>query len=366
MKKKITLTLLAAWLLAAVFLPGSTLAGNGLHVLSSSAEMDFPSRMIFSISAESDAEITDIRLRYTVERMEIAKVVSEIYIQFLPGRSVDAEWVWDMRKTGGLPPGSSIDYWWTVTDADGQRTETAPSTVNIEDERYNWNTLTEGNVILKWYEGGEDFAGELMDATQNALALLADNTGAELEDEISIYIYATSQDLRGSMIYPQEWTGGVAFTRYGVIAIGISPTENSMAWGKRAIAHELTHLVVHRVTLNPYNSLPTWLDEGLAMSSEGDLEPVFVVALESIDADEEFITVRSLASPFSVYADESILAYAESYVIVSYLIEEYGREKMFELLSVFHEGGGYDDALLSVYGFDMDGLNALWQEYYRN
>ena len=366
MKKKIALALLAVWLLAAVLLPGSTRAGSGLEILSSSAVMDFPYHMIFSISAESDAEINDIRLLYTVERMEIAKVVSEIYIQFMPGRSVDADWVWDMRKTGGLPPGSSIDYWWTVTDADGQKTETAPLTVDIEDERYNWNTLTEGNIVLKWYEGGEDFAGELMDATRDALALLEDNTGAELEDEICIYIYASSQDLRGSMIYPQEWTGGVAFTRYGVIAIGISPTENSMAWGKRAIAHELTHLVIHRVTLNPYNNLPTWLDEGLAMSSEGDLEPGFVSALESVGSDDDFITVRSLASPFSVYAGESMLAYAESYVIVSYLIEEFGRDKMFELLNVFHEGGGYDDALLSVYGFDMDGLNALWQEYYRN
>jgi hypothetical protein len=35
---------------------------------------------------------------------------------------------------------------------------------------------------------------------------------------------------------------------------------------------------------------------------------------------------------------------------------------MLQLLNIFGEGSGYDDALLEVYGFDMDGLNTLWQD----
>jgi hypothetical protein len=204
----------------------------------------------------------------------------------------------------------------------------------------------------------------LMDATQKSLLNLAENTGAELEGTIKIYIYANTQDLQGSMIYPQEWTGGVAFTQYGVIAIGIPPTEGGLAWGKRVIAHELTHLVIHRVTFSPYSGIPTWLDEGLAVSAEGDLDSAFVAALSGVEAQDDFITVRSLSSPFSAYAGESMLAYAESYQIVSYLINEYGREKMFDLLNTFQQGAGYDEALETVYGFNMDGLHELWLDYY--
>ena len=163
------------------------------------------------------------------------------------------------------------------------------------------------------------------------------------------------------MIFPQEWTGGVAFTQYGIIAIGIVPTASELAWGKRAISHELTHLVVHRVTFNPYNQIPPWLDEGLAMNSEGELELQFTAALANAEANNTLISVRSLSSPFSAYADQAVQAYAESHAIVAYLINEYGREKMFELLGTFREGSGYDEALKSVYGFDMDGLNTLWQ-----
>ena len=356
--------LLFLCLLVVLILPVTALAENGLTITNSSAETDFPLRLIFDISVESNASINDIRLHYKIERLAHAQVTNEIYLQFTPATSVDTEWIWDMRKTGGLPPGSSVTYWWTVSDADGKITETEPDTIHIEDERYEWDSITKGNVILYWYEGSKNFAGELMETTQESLSRLADNTGAELEGLIKIYIYANSQDLQGSMIYPQEWTGGVAFTQYGVIAIGIQPTEGGLEWGKRVIAHELTHLVIHRVTFSPYSGIPTWLDEGLAVSAEGELDNAFIAALDVVEEQNDFITVRSLSSPFSAYAGESILAYAESYKIVSYLIDGYGREKMFELLSTFQQGAGYDEALEKVYGFNMDGLHNRWLNYY--
>jgi hypothetical protein len=266
-----------------------------------------------------------------------------------------------MRKTGGLPPGSSVGYWWTVTDDKGVRMETEMTKIPINDARYSWQSLTEGKVTLYWYEGDGIFARELMDVAQQTLVLLAEDTGAELERPVNIYIYASSQDLLGAMIFPQEWTGGVAYTRFSTIAIGIPP--DSLDWGKRAMVHEFTHLVIHQMVFNPYNDLPTWLDEGLAMYAEGDLEPVFVALLDKATAEDSLISVRSLSSPFSAYAEESVLAYAQSYSIVEFLLNNYGQSKMLELLSTFRQGSGYDAALLKVYDFDMDGLDSLWRSY---
>ena len=330
-------------------------------VSDSSAEMDFPSSLNFHLSARSDVNITDIRLCYTVDRMRHARVISEVFIKFDPAIQVVAEWAWDMRKTGGLPPGSSLQYWWQVTDANGNKIETEKARFDIVDNRYSWHSLTQGKVTLYWYEGGNSFAQELMAATQGALSRLATDTGAMLEKPVSIYIYADAQDLQGSMIFPQEWTGGVAFTRYGIIAIGIAP--GTLEWGKRAIAHELTHLVINQLTFNPYGGLPIWLDEGLAMNAEGELSSSFNALLDYAIAEDELISVRSLSSPFSAYAGESSLAYAESYSVVKFLIDSYGREQMFTLLNAFQRGSGYDEALLEVYGFDIDELDAIWHNY---
>ena len=359
MIKKIAFTGLVVLLLV-ILLPAGMTAGSTPSVTSSSVDVNFPASLTFHVTASSDANITDVRLHYVVNRMSHAQIVSEIAVPVSPGKNVTAEWLWDMRMSGGMPPGSSIDYWWTISDAGGGTLETAPARAYMEDDRYDWGQITRGNVTLYWYEGDNAFAGDLMDAVDEALSRLAANTGAELTDPVRLYIYASSEDLRGSMIFPQEWTGGVAFTEYGVVTIGIPPNASGLDWGKGAITHELTHLVVHQVTFNPYNSMPTWLDEGLAMTSEGELDAQFLDTLSSAISNDALISVRSLASPFSAYSYEAILSYAESAEVVTYLIDTYGRDKMFQLLNAFAQGSGYDEALTAVYGLNMDTLNAAW------
>ena len=361
MIKKAGLLVLAVCLFLTLLSPSLVQAQDGLTILDSSAQAEFPYKLNFSLSAESDVNITDIRLHYRVDRMSFARVTSEVYIEFTPTTIVDANWAWDMRKTGGLPPGSNVDYWWTVEDAKGDKVETAPVQVKFEDTRYSWHSLTEDKVTICWYGGDESFAPEVMTAAHQALARLAEDTGAYLVESAKIYIYANTQDLQGAMIYPQEWTGGVAFTRYGIIAIGIAP--DKLDWGKKAIAHELTHLVIHQMTFNPYNDLPTWLDEGLAMHTEGMLGPEFTAYLNQAIAENNLISVQSLSSPFSAYGEQAYLSYAQSYSLVDFLISSYGQGKMLELLNTFRQGSSYDGALERVYGFDMDGLDALWRDY---
>ena len=361
MIKKARLLALIVCLFLTILSPGLVQAQGGLNIVDSSAEAEFPSRLNFNLSAQSNVNITDIRLCYTVDRASFAQVTSEVYIEFMPSTAVDVSWALEMVKIGGLPPGSSLEYWWTVEDASGNKAETAPVPVQFDDIRYQWRSLTQGEVTIYWYKGDDSFAQELMAAAQQALGRLAEDTGAYLGKPARLYIYADAEDLRGAMIYPQEWTGGVAFTRYGIMAIGIAP--GNIHWGKRAIAHELTHLVIHQMTLNPYNSLPTWLDEGLAMHTEGALGPEFATYLGRAIAEDSLISVQSLSSPFSAYAEEAHLSYAQSYSLVEFLITNYGQGKMLELLNTFRQGSSYDAALERVYGFDMDGLDSLWRDY---
>jgi hypothetical protein len=162
------------------------------------------------------------------------------------------------------------------------------------------------------------------------------------------------------MIFPMEWTGGVAFTEFGIIAIGISPSQ--LDWGKSALVHELTHLIVHQATFSPYGRLPTWLDEGLAMYNEGELDPYLHSWLEEAISEDKLISVRSLCSPFSAEPEKAYISYGESYSLVEYLINNYGGDKILDLLTLFKEGSTYDEALSKVYGFDIDGLDSRWRE----
>ncbi len=181
MKKKLLLTFIMVILAMGIMTPAAG-GAEDLSLRSNEPVIDFPMSITFSATASGSADIVDMRLHHMIERQGFARIVSEIKPSFTASRSVTASWVWDMRMTGGLPPGTSIDYWWTARDADGTERETLPGTLQLQDNRYDWKTLTEGMVTLYWYHGDEDFAQELMDATQDALTRLADTAGAELEE----------------------------------------------------------------------------------------------------------------------------------------------------------------------------------------
>jgi len=343
--------------------PSLVAAGDDITVIASGVEIDFPNQAEFTLEAESYVDIVDVRLYYQVDMMNYAEVVSEGWAEFTPANKIEANWVWDMRNSS-LPPGAEVTYWWMIENADGNRFETSPEIMHFDDHHYFWQSWTStvpqgGELTLFWYEGGDSFARELMDTCKEGLARLTQDIGTYPERPIKIYIYASANDLQGAMIFPQEWTGGVAFTGFSTIAIGISPAQ--LDWGKRALVHELTHLVVHQATFSPYGQLPLWLDEGLAMYNEGELEPVFRSSLEEAILEDELISVRSLCSPFSAETEKALLSYAQSYSLVEYLLDNYGQDSMLDLLTILKQGSTYDEALIEVYDFDIDGLDARWR-----
>jgi len=343
--------------------PVPVAAETDIVVIASDVEPSFPSEVTFTVEVESYAEIVDVRLHYRVDKMNYAEVVSEGWADFAPANRVRTSWTWDMRR-GSLPPGAGVTYWWMIEDVDGNRLETSPQVMHFDDNRFAWRSLTSftddgSELTLFWYQGSDSFAQELLAACEQGLARLTEDIGAHPERPIEIYVYASAGDLHGGMIFPQEWTGGVAFTEFSTIAIGISPAR--VGWGKRALVHELTHLVVHQATYSPFGQLPTWLDEGLAMYNEGELESHFQSRLRAAIQDGSLISVRSLCSPFSAESDKAYLSYAQSYSLVEYLLDAHGPELMLELLTVFKQGSTYDAALIEVYGFDIEGLDARWR-----
>jgi len=87
--------------------PSLVAAEDGVAVIASDVEIDFPSQAVFTIEAESSADIVDVRLYYQVDRMNYAEVVSEGWADFTPASRIEANWVWDMRNSS-LPPGAEV------------------------------------------------------------------------------------------------------------------------------------------------------------------------------------------------------------------------------------------------------------------
>jgi hypothetical protein len=335
----------------------------GFKVTLSAPKVDFPDSIGFKIEAESDAKITDITLQYRMDKLGVLPVTSVVFPEFAPGEKTSAEWKWDMTQTGGLPPGADLSYWWSIEDASGREADTPVKTVSFDDGRHKWKSTGSTNFNLYWYKGDSHFAQQLVAAGEEALDLLEEDIGARPDRTIEVYVYGSTTALQGSLIYPDEWTGGVAFTEYGIVALGISTQQ--LSWGEGAMAHEMAHLVVHQVTMNGYGIvLPNWLDEGLAMYAEGELSSDLASALSSAVKRGRLDSVQSLSSSFPADTAGATLAYAESYSLVEYLLENKGsREKMLELLGAMKAGSGYEEALQGVYGLSISQLDFQWKQY---
>ncbi len=328
--------------------------------VTSSVQMAFPTSITFNVKAQSDVNVTSLRLHYIVHRQSTVRVVSEAWPQFTPSPSVTSQWVWDMRKSS-IPVGTQVEYWWTASDAGGKIGQTDHATVSFDDTRHQWQSIATGPVTLLWYNGDRAFADALLNAAQQGLGRIQNDTGATPQGRVRIFIYASAQELQGAMMFPQKWEGGATFQGYDVIAIGVPTTQ--LDYGKRVVPHELTHWIVGQLTLNDYGAgLPTWLEEGLATYGEGVISPDYSSALKAAIDGNKLISVRSLSGPFSPITEQAYISYGESNSIATFLIKTYGKEKMVELLKVFQQGATYDDALKQVYGFDQDGLDGRWRQ----
>jgi len=125
----------------------------------------------------------------------------------------------------------------------------------------------------------------------------------------------------------------------------------------------LTHAMLYMITKPPFGDIPRWLHEGLAMRSEGGMSVEEQTALaEAIGADA-LISLRVLNSSFPDQRDQAILSYAESSSLISFIIDAYGTAKLGELIANFAEGAHYDDAMMDVFGVDMDGMEDLWRAH---
>jgi hypothetical protein len=325
--------------------------------------LNFPESATFRATFTSDSDITSIVLEYGNEQQTCGEVIAKAFPQFTPGKTVEAEWTWEMRQSGSLPPGSQLWWRWRVNEANGQETITEVKTATWLDDIHKWQTMDNGesrDIRLHWYQGDRTFATDLTKAADDGLLFNETQSGLKAEAPIDIYIYASTDDLKDAVLYEPSWTGGQAFPDQNIVILGIS--QSDLHWGRDAIVHELTHVLVGHLTFSCLGDVPTWLNEGLAVYSEGELDPASERQLEDAIRDDTLLTVRSLSSGFSEVADKAYLSYSQSYSITKFLIEAHGQEKMTSLLVSLRDGLTIDEALMQTYGFNVEGLEQAWRE----
>lgn len=358
--KKAIFTFISA-LLVTLSLGASTVSAQSAgKIIDHGVTLEFPDRLTFKAHIEDPSTIERVVLEYGVEKLTCGTVTAKAFPDFQAGKtSADVSWTWEMRKSGSEPPGSTIWYRWRVTNKSGGTTLSDRKTLIWLDEENDWQSITRDKLTLHWYDSPRPFAQDLLDSATTSLARLAETTGVTPQSQLNLYIYANNEDMKDAVLYEPGWTGGQAFTSNRIVIIGINP--DTIDWGKRTEAHELTHLLVGYLTFSCLSDVPTWLNEGIAVYGEGGPSKESQDQLKSAVKQDTLISVRALSGGFSEHPDKADLSYSQSYSLVSFLITEFGRDKLLTLFDNMKQGIKTEDALNASYGFGLDGLEDKWR-----
>jgi hypothetical protein len=265
-----------------------------------------------------------------------------------------------VMASGSLPPGASIWWRWLYTDGTGAQFASDTKTATWIDDIHDWQTISSGDLRLHWYGNDKSFAQTMLDAGLEGLRRNKEQAGLTTDAPVDLYVYPNYDDMKDAILYEPSWTGGMAFPEYNIFIMGIS--ESDSTWDQNTVIHELTHILIGHFTFSCIGSVPTWLNEGLAMFSEGKLDADMQAQLDQAIHDDTVLSVRSLNGGFSELSDKANLSYSQSQSIVSFLVQTYGQEKLTQLLAALRDAKPIDDALLEVYGFDTDGLEDAWRQ----
>lgn len=322
-----------------------------------SATSDFPKGMTFDLAYSTGESIERAELLYTYAGEETLNLITAPLTD-PSARSVS--YFLDLRIYY-LPPGLDITYYWRLTGEDGSTAETAPQTVTWLDSRFNWTTIETADVRVSTYDGDAEFAQQILDSAQTAVDRIQTDLNVKLDQQVRIWSYTSTEDFSGTQAAnTEQWLAGVAFPDLKLI-LAVLPTDDVTEVG-RVIPHEISHQVIHQATENPFSNLPTWLDEGVAVSYQDNGNEGFQSMVQAAADQGKLFSIRALNSGFPYDAGSATLSYAESFSIVNFIRSKWGEDGLARLINTYKEGISDDDAAKQALGVDLTELDALWKE----
>lgn len=331
-------------------------ASAEIEIRSNAAQNQFPDGIRFSLFLASDEEIADVRLRY---RILPGGVNATVRPDCTTGTVCNA--IVGSTRDSYMVPGAEVVYYWEVEDASGEMVLTDEQTVQYEDTRFEWQSISEGNLTVYYYFGDAEAQRTVLRVAQETIERFSELLNTTIDFPVKIWVYQTAADMAPAVASRRGAGPDDSVRTLGEVGAADTALVSRDTDFLNIVRHELAHVVTGAATEDHIAELPTWINEGLSTYAQRELLPSEAQALELAIRRNQVLPITSLGSSARGTASEVSIFYAQSGSLVAFLIDTYGDEAFGEFIDAL-KNDTTSGALESVYGFDQLGLENEWRK----
>jgi hypothetical protein len=233
------------------------------------------------------------------------------------------------------------------------------ATHRYEDDRagLDWQRAQLGEATVHWYGGAEAVAMRFGELTAQGVARAEELLGTELAGPVDVFVYDTREEFFGALgPGAREWTGAAAYSELRTIFMWLGG--GSQSYLEVAMLHEVTHIVFHDATDNPYHEPARWLNEGIATWSEtsSDVGERAIVEVEA--GGGGLFAFEAITEQFPIGERGGRLSYAQGTTMIDLIVERHGEEAIAAIAAAYREGASDAEALEAGTGVEAEELYA--------
>jgi hypothetical protein len=221
------------------------------------------------------------------------------------------------------------------------------------------------HFIIHYHQADAKLSRSIAAASEKLGEKIVADVGYVPMEKTNIIIAPTLEDFQKAQPHLQQiplWAAAVAYPELNLIIIR-SPraVKGGRLDYQSVFIHEYTHIVLGRAL--QHRDVPRFLAEGIAMyeSSEWHLSRMAVLTKAALT--DRIIPLQQLTHQFPDDMADAELAYAQSFMFISFLINRFGRESFQQFIRDYSHSGDLKNSLQKMTGMHLLTLEKEWIDY---
>ena len=228
-----------------------------------------------------------------------------------------------------------------------------------------YHRLETNHFFIEYWEADGKLANHIATTSEDLRGRIIADIGYDFSDKTVIVLAPSIEEFQkvqpGKEMIPL-WAAAVAYPERNLM---ILRSPGAIKGGRldyeKVFTHEFTHIVIGKVMEG--RDTPTWLAEGFAMYESSEWHLTRMSSLTKAFLTKRVIPLEKLHDNFPSGPDEAELAYAESFMFVSFLINKFGRKAFQQFLRDYAADGDLRGSLTKMSGMHLVTLEKEWLDY---